>query len=142
MKRQYKHAVSKIILNLPAGYLNPNESPLTCAQRELLEETGFKAENWYHLGSFLVDGNRGCGKMHTFIASGVYYVQKPHTDESEGIDVILIDPKEAYQSLLNGRIVTLGSAIALALAFYRSLLICLSMSMPLLSMSTLHVNAK
>ena len=40
MERQYKHAIGKIILNLPAGYLNLNESPLACAQRELLEETG------------------------------------------------------------------------------------------------------
>lgn len=68
MERQYKHAVGKIILNLPSGYLESNESPLNCAQCELLEETVFKAESWCHLGSFCVDGNRGCGKMHAFVA--------------------------------------------------------------------------
>ena len=117
MERQYKHAIGKIILNLPAGYLNLNESPLACAQRELLEETGFKAKNWYHLGSFLVDGNRGCGKMHAFAASGAYRITEPQNEDTEEVEVVLKKPEDAVQSLLGGEMVTLGPALALSLAF-------------------------
>ena len=117
MEHQYKHAVGKIILNLPAGYLNSNEPPLVCAQRELLEETGFKAESWCHLGSFWVDGNRGCGKMHAFVASSACRIEKPENQDTEELEVILKKPEDALRSLLDGEIVILGSAFALSLAF-------------------------
>lgn len=117
IEQQYKHAAGKVILNLPAGYLNSNELPLACAQRELLEETGFKGESWYHLGTFCVDGNRGCGKMHAFVAVGAYRVSEPNNEATEELDIIFKKPDETLRLLLDGEIVTLGSALALSLAF-------------------------
>lgn len=117
MERQYKHALGKVILNLPAGYLNPNESSLACAKRELLEETGFETENWYHLGSFCVDGNRGCGKMHAFVASDAYCVSVPQNEDSEELEIIFKKPEDTLKLLFDGKIVTLGPALALSLAF-------------------------
>jgi ADP-ribose pyrophosphatase len=117
MERQYKHAVGRVIFNLPAGYLNPDESPLACAQRELLEETGFKAKSWTHLGSFYVDGNRGCGKMHSFVASSAYRVHEPQNEDTEELEIIFKGPEDALQLLLNCEIITLGPALALSLAF-------------------------
>jgi len=117
MERQYKHAVGKIILNLPAGYLDANESSITCAQRELLEETGFTAESWHHLGTFWVDGNRGCGTMHAFVASGAYRIAEPQDDDMEELEVILMKPEDALRSLLDGEMITMGAACALSLAF-------------------------
>jgi ADP-ribose pyrophosphatase len=117
MEHQYKHAVGKTTINLPAGYLNLNESPLEGAQRELLEETGFKARNWHYLGSYRVDGNRGCGRMNAFVATGAYPIQEPDNEETEELEVILKKPEEALQLLVNGEIVIMGSALALSLAF-------------------------
>lgn len=42
--RQYKHRIRSLSYDLPGGYLNVNEEPLTAAKRELLEETGWEAE--------------------------------------------------------------------------------------------------
>ncbi len=116
MERQYKHGAKKIILNLPAGYIDLDEDPLSCAKRELFEETGFKATKWYHLGSFLVDGNRGCGKMHAFAASGAYRIAEPQNEDTEEVEVVLKKPEDAVQLLLDGEIITLGPALALGLA--------------------------
>lgn len=52
LERQWRHPLRKSFLEFPAGKLNPNESPLVCAKRELLEETGYRAERWDRLGSF------------------------------------------------------------------------------------------
>jgi len=52
LERQWRHPLRRSFLEFPAGKLNPNESPLVCAKRELLEETGYRAERWDRLGSF------------------------------------------------------------------------------------------
>ncbi len=59
MARHYKHGPRHVILSLPAGHLEPGEQPLDSAKRELLEETGFVADDkdWRSLGSFVVSGN-------------------------------------------------------------------------------------
>lgn len=117
MERQYKHATRKTFLNLPSGYLAPNETPLECARREFMEETGYKSDSWNHLGSFVVDGNKGCGKMHAFAALNAYRSGEPYSDPSEDITVILMNPRDVFKKLFTGEIVTLGSAAALSLAF-------------------------
>ncbi|MCB0360797.1 MAG: NUDIX hydrolase, partial [Bdellovibrionales bacterium] len=51
MLRQYRHALREFILEFPAGTLEPNEDPLVCAKRELIEETGYAASEWKDLGT-------------------------------------------------------------------------------------------
>ena len=46
MERQYRHPIKKVMVEFPAGKLDAGESGLACAQRELLEETGFTAKEW------------------------------------------------------------------------------------------------
>jgi len=50
MERQYRHPVQQVMIELPAGKLDPGEDRLACAQRELLEETGYRAKEWAHAG--------------------------------------------------------------------------------------------
>lgn len=117
LEHQYKHAVGKVILNLPSGYLEPDETPLIGAQRELLEETGFEASKWDILGAFCVDGNRGCGKVHVFVASEARRVCEPKKDETEELELVFMEPAEALKALLGNELATLGPVSALALAF-------------------------
>lgn len=46
LERQYRHPVKRVMIEFPAGKLDPGEGGLRCAQRELLEETGYSASRW------------------------------------------------------------------------------------------------
>jgi|SRR3989339_1807836 len=66
--RQYRYAAGQHIWELPAGTLNPNESPLVCAKRELEEETGFVAGRIKMITHFYTCPGFCTEKMHLFIA--------------------------------------------------------------------------
>lgn len=86
--RGYKHGPGRVIYQLPAGYLDrENEAPLACAQRELLEETGHRADEWYALGKLSTDGNRGLGNAHLFLARGLQFVAPPDSGDLETLVV-------------------------------------------------------
>ena len=56
-----RRGAGKGSLVLPASFIEDGEQPLTCAQGELLEETGYACNDWELLGSFVANGNYGCG---------------------------------------------------------------------------------
>ncbi|SFO83656.1 NUDIX domain-containing protein [Ralstonia sp. NFACC01] len=49
MERQFRYPVGKVMIEFPAGKLDPQEGALTCGKRELREETGYTAERWDYL---------------------------------------------------------------------------------------------
>jgi ADP-ribose pyrophosphatase len=82
--RGYKHGAGHVMYQLPAGYMDrPGETPLECARRELLEETGHAAGEWRSLGTLAVDGNRGLGRAHLFLAQGLQAVAPPDSGDLE-----------------------------------------------------------
>jgi ADP-ribose pyrophosphatase len=113
--RHYKHGAKRINLGLPAGYVEEGETPLFAAQRELLEETGYSAKRWQPLGTFVVDGNRGCGNVHVFFASDLVKKQEPDPDDLELITIETVPLMELPDLLANGEVATLGAAIGIAL---------------------------
>lgn len=50
MERQWRHPLQRVLLEFPAGKIDPGEAPLDCGRRELLEETGHVAREWAHAG--------------------------------------------------------------------------------------------
>src|SRR5438093_3683841 len=46
LERQYRYPLRRVFIEIPAGKLDPDESALACAQRELREETGYRAQQW------------------------------------------------------------------------------------------------
>ena len=116
MERHYKHGTRRVILSLPAGYVEPGEEPLEGAKREFMEETGYKADDWYSLGTYVVNGNQGCGKAHIFIARGARQIQSPNSGDLEETELVLMTPGEVIQAVIDGDVATLPSIASIALA--------------------------
>jgi ADP-ribose pyrophosphatase len=66
VERQYRHGAGEVTLVFPAGAIEQNELPVDADKRELLEETGYAADDWQPLGNFVVHGNYGCGRPTCF----------------------------------------------------------------------------
>ncbi len=118
MVRHYKHGARTVSLELPAGYIEPGEAPERAARRELLEETGFVADDWRYLGRFFVDGNRGCGATHVFLARGARQVGSPQLEQSEIMEQQRLTVAEVRAAWLAGALQNVGTlgAVGLALA--------------------------
>jgi ADP-ribose pyrophosphatase len=100
--RQTKYSVDGPSLAPVGGYIEPGEDPLAAARRELLEETGFTAENWLSLGSFPIDGNRGAGVAHYFLATDAREVTEIDADDLEEQELLLLDKDEVIEALKAG----------------------------------------
>ncbi|MBI3978483.1 MAG: NUDIX hydrolase [Chloroflexi bacterium] len=117
MVRGYRHGPRRIVLSAPAGLVEPGETPLAAAQRELLEETGYAATDWTSLGRFVVDSNRQGGTAHIFLARQARPVTAGNQDDdTEIVQVELLDPRQFGQAIHRGEIALLASAAAIALA--------------------------
>ena len=121
MVRGYKHGLGRITLTAPAGIIEPGESPLVAAQRELLEETGYTASEWVCLGHFMVDGNHQCGTTHLFLARNARWVTPSISDGLEEVEVELMSPHCFVQNIREGDIALLASISAIALAMVNGL---------------------
>ena len=101
--KQYRHAIREFIWEIPAGTLNPEESPLHCAQRELIEETGYSAAAWQQLGT--ITPLPGCSdeRIHIFLASDLKSAEQ-NLDDDEMLKVHQLKLEDALQMILSGEI--------------------------------------
>ena len=116
VERNYKHGPRQVCVNLPAGYLEPNEDALEAAKRELLEETGYVAEAWSFLGALAEDGNRGCGRAHIYLATGARRVADPSSGDLEEMVIDQMTLPELFEATRRGETPVLGIVAALGLA--------------------------
>ena len=116
--RQYRFAVSRRILEFPAGTLETDESPLTSIKRELQEETGYKASQWDPLGAMLPCPGYSDEIIHLFLARGIEPLStKPEGDEDEDIDVLEMSATELNDIIASGNEALDGKSIT---AWYRT----------------------
>lgn len=111
----YKHGPKKIALGFPSGYVKQQETPLDAAQRELLEESGFEAGEWTYLCAFSVDGNRGSGKMHAFMARNLRKKAEPDADDLEEYFLEETCLQDLRRHIEEGNIATLSAVMLAAL---------------------------
>lgn len=114
--RQTKYGIDGLSLAVVGGYLEPGEEPLAAAQRELREETGYEATDWLDLGQYRVDGNRGAGTAHLFLAGGARRVAEVDADDLEEQELLQLSRAEVGEALVTGQFKVLAWATVMALA--------------------------
>lgn len=114
--RQTKYGVDGTSLAPAGGFLEPGEDPLTAAQRELLEETGCEASDWISLGHYTVDGNRGAGTAHLFLARNARRVAEANADDLEEQQLLHLSRSELETALAAGEFKVLSWAAVVALS--------------------------
>jgi ADP-ribose pyrophosphatase len=114
--RQTKYAVEGTSLAPVGGYLDAGEEALTAAKRELMEETGYEAPDWVELGNFAVDGNRGSGVAHLYLARNARCVAEVNADDLEEQEMLLLSRSEVEAALAAGEFKLLPWAAVFALA--------------------------
>ncbi|WP_295893975.1 NUDIX hydrolase [uncultured Vibrio sp.] len=108
---QFRPSLKKWLLELPAGTIESGEQPIECAQRELEEETGYSAEEWYPLGQVTPLAGFCDEIQHLFVAKGLNKTQRFDCDEDEIIEVVSM-PIEKIQQLIANDTLTDAKTIA------------------------------
>ena len=113
---QYRHSLRKFIWEIPAGTRDPNESAITCAQRELIEETGYAAEKWQELGEITPVPGYSDERIRVFLASEMETAAQ-QLDADEMLDVHELEFDEAINMIRRGEIQDSKTIAGLFLAY-------------------------
>lgn len=100
---QYRYPLRRHLYEIPAGKIDPGEDPLLTAQRELLEETGYRAKRWNHLGSFHPCVGYSDERIEIYLARDLEH--EGHAGvEGELIEVVTLSLAEALAWIVQGKI--------------------------------------
>jgi ADP-ribose pyrophosphatase len=92
------------VLEIPAGNIDKGETPLKCAKRELLEETGYKEKNIEHLSRFFPKLGYNTQIIDCYVATELTKISEPNLDEDELITVKKIKFRKLLNMVNNGKI--------------------------------------
>jgi len=101
--RQFRAAARRVLLEIPAGTLEPGESPLACARRELTEEVGRAGRRWRKLGAIYTAPGFCTEIIHLYEATGLTPKQG-QPDEDESIEVVELSRAALARAVRDGTI--------------------------------------
>jgi 8-oxo-dGTP pyrophosphatase MutT (NUDIX family) len=105
MVDQYRHALGETHYELVAGVIDPGETPLQAAQRELSEETGFEGGEWSLFMTLSPNPTNHNNRSYTFLATGVEKRREQHQEPTEDIHVDLMSPQQVREMPEDGEII-------------------------------------
>lgn len=112
-ERQFRYPLHRVFLELPAGKIDAGEDLLACAQRELLEETGYGASHWEHLGVMHPCIGYSDERIEIFLARELIRVSEQSLDHNEFLDVVELSPEAARKAVFSGEITDAKTITAL-----------------------------
>lgn len=112
---QYRFPTGKILLELPAGKMEGQEKALTCAQRELREETGYTAKSWQHLASVYASPGYTDEILHLFLARELTSGHQD-LDDNEFLQVAKVSWAQVLEDIQTGQLEDAKSMLAVLLA--------------------------
>ncbi len=110
--RQYRYAAEGYLFEIPAGRLDPGETPATCARRELQEETGYTAERVEQLFTMFTTPGFTDETIHLFVATGLV-AGEAHREADEFMELVPTRLSVALDMIKQGQIQDAKTALAL-----------------------------
>ena len=104
MVRQFRFGSQQVELEIPGGIVDPGEQPLISAQRELLEETGYRAARWTSLGWVAPNPAMQRNRLHSFLAEGCELVAETEFDAFEDLATELLPRAKVDELIADGTI--------------------------------------
>ncbi len=105
MVKQYRHPVEEILLELPGGFIDENESPEAAMTRELMEETGYEFSSIERVGKIAANPGVLDNFTYLFLAKGGKKTGKQQLDNNEDIEVVTISFDELKKLFFENKIV-------------------------------------
>lgn len=104
MERQYRHGLGKTCYEIPAGVIETGETPLEAAKRELMEETGYGDGEWKEIMSISGNSSTTNNLSHCFVAKGVKKLGEQHLDNTEDLEIVLLNNSQVKDLMVNDQI--------------------------------------
>ena len=111
LERQFRYPVDAAMIEIPAGKLELGEDPLLCAQRDLLEETGYSAKSWEFLGRIHPVISYATETIDIYLAKDLTLGERS-LDEGEFLDVFAATLDEMHAWIASGKITDVKTIIS------------------------------
>ncbi len=112
MIRQFRYPIGKVLLEFPAGHVEDGEDPLDTAERELEEETGYRASKVEHVYSYHPSVSRTKQSVHVFRATGLARTSATRHDGGEQISMKKVTVKQLRRLVAKRKVENAGTLIA------------------------------
>ena len=116
LERQFRYAIGQNLLEIPAGGIEPGESPEDAVRRELQEEIGYLPHKLKKLGGFYSAPGYGTEYLHCFLATGLERNRK-YAEDTDEIELVRLPQAEVYRLVVSGELCDAKSIAALLIFF-------------------------
>ena len=112
-EKQFRYPVGRVLIEFPAGKIDPGEDPFATAKRELLEETGYSASDWRYVGVMHPCIGYSNERIEIFLARGLIKATEQQLDHGEFLELINFGLDEALCAVRSGAITDAKTITAL-----------------------------
>jgi ADP-ribose pyrophosphatase len=119
MERQFRYPLARIFIEFPAGKIDPGEDPAATAARELLEETGYTAERWSHIGTLHPLITYSTERIEIYTADALTFIGAK-LDAGEFIEIFSATLEEALAWIDRGELTDVKTMLGLLLLSRRA----------------------